>query len=77
MDFVMSNDPTTSKLRGFFRDFRSGPAAKGPVRSGRSGPAKNRTGPDRTAGPGVHYRNTRVRPDDGKLSIFGTFITLY
>ena len=33
MDFVMSNDPTTSKLRGFFRDFRSGPAAKGPVRS--------------------------------------------
>ena len=31
MDFVMSNDPTTSKLRGFFRDFRSGPAAKGPV----------------------------------------------
>ena len=36
MDFVMSNDPTTSKLRGFFRDFRSGPAAKGPVRSGRT-----------------------------------------
>ena len=33
MDFVMSNDPTTSKPRGFFRDFRSGPAAKGPVRS--------------------------------------------
>ena len=55
MDFVMSNDPTTSKLRGFFRDFRSGPAAKGPVRSGWSGPAKNRTGPDRTAGPAVHY----------------------
>ena len=33
MDFVMSNDPTTSKLRGFFRDFLSGPAAKGRVRS--------------------------------------------
>ena len=33
MDFVMSNDLATSQLRGFFRDFRSGPAAKGPVRS--------------------------------------------